>query len=174
MLGEAKLIGGGSPSGHSDSKFVLDWCISNLSGTATLFTDCAYRKSYSAVFTQCNIVTLRSKLATISIRQGQPIISGLPGPGCTIWPPNHKLVQVATVTAADGWSGPAPSSFSVTGTSNDPGDGQIAITGGPSQFLVQLGADKDQVCTLTATVSDLAGNVATAQATCIVPHDQRK
>jgi hypothetical protein len=32
---------------------------------------CAYRKSHSAVFTECNIVALRSKLATISIRQGQ-------------------------------------------------------------------------------------------------------
>ena len=60
------------------------------------------------------------------------------------------------------------------GPSNDPADGQIAITGGSSQFLVQLGADKDQVYTLAVTVSDLAGNVATAQATCIVPHDQRK
>jgi hypothetical protein len=31
---------------------------------------CAYRKSHSAVFTHCNIVALRSKLATISIRRG--------------------------------------------------------------------------------------------------------
>jgi hypothetical protein len=115
-----------------------------------------------------------SKTLTVRIDETPPVISGLPVRGCTIWPPNHKLVQVATVTALDGLSGPAPSSFSVAGTSNDPADGQIAITSGPSQFLVQLRADKDQVYTLTATVSDLAGNVANAQATCIVPHDQRK
>jgi hypothetical protein len=56
-----------------------------------------------------------SKTLTVRIDETPPVISGLPVQGCTIWPPNHKLVQVATVTAADGLSGPAPSSFSVTG-----------------------------------------------------------
>jgi probable HAF family extracellular repeat protein len=115
-----------------------------------------------------------AKTLTIRIDKTLPIISGLPAPGCTIWPPNHKLVQVATVTAADALSGLAPGSFKVTGTSNDPANGQIVITGGPSQFLVQLGADKDEVYTLTATASDLAGNTVTQQATCTVPHDQGK
>jgi hypothetical protein len=100
------------------------------------------------------------------------VISDLPAPGCTIWPPNHKLVQVATVTAADALSGLAQGSFTVTGTSSDPANGQIVITGSPSQFTVQLGADKDEVYTLTAKARDLAGNVATAQATCTVPNDQ--
>ena len=62
---------------------------------------------------------------------------------------NHKLVLVAIVTAADASSGLAPGSFKVTGTSNDPANGQIVITGGPNQFLVQLGADKGEVYTLT-------------------------
>jgi hypothetical protein len=75
-----------------------------------------------------------------------------------------KLVQIAAVTAADALSGLAPGSFSVTGTGNDPSNGQIAITGGPSRFLVQLGADKDEACTLTATASDLAGNTLTKSA----------
>jgi len=112
--------------------------------------------------------------AKVNIDKTPPVISGLPAPGCTIWPPNHKLVQVATVTAADTLSGLAPGSFKVTGTSNDPSNGQIVITGGPSQFLVQLGADKGEVYTLTATASDLAGNAITKQATCTVPHDQGK
>jgi hypothetical protein len=112
------------------------------------------------------------KTLTVRIDKTPPVISGLPAPGCTIWPPNHKLVQVATVTAMDALSGVAPGSFTVTGTSNDPANGQIVITGGPSQFLVQLGADKDEVYTLTATASDLAGNTITQQATCTVPHNQ--
>ena len=78
------------------------------------------------------------------------------------------------MTAADALSGLVSGSFNVTGTSNDPANGQIVITGGPSQFNVQLGADKDQVYTLTATASDLAGNTATKQATCSVPHDHGK
>ena len=103
-----------------------------------------------------------------------PAITGLPAPGCTIWPPNHKLVQIATLTASDALSGLAPGSFKVTGTSNDPDKGQIVISGSGNQFNVQLGADKDVVYTLTATASDLAGNTATATATCTVPHDQGK
>ena len=115
-----------------------------------------------------------AKTLTVRIDKTPPVISGLPAAGCTIWPPNHKLVQVATVTATDALSGLAPGSFRVTGTSNDPTNGQIVISGGPNQFIVQLGADKDQIYTLTAMASDLAGNTATATATCTVPHDQGK
>jgi hypothetical protein len=115
-----------------------------------------------------------AKTLTVRIDKTLPVMSGLPAPGCTIWPPNHNLFQVATVTATDALSGLAPGSFNVTGTSNDPANGQIVIAGGPSQFSIQLGADKDEVYTLTATASDLAGNVATMQATCTVPHDQGK
>ena len=115
-----------------------------------------------------------AKTLTVRIDKTPPMIFGLPAPGCTIWPPNHKLVQVATVTASDALSGLAPGSFKVIGTSSDLKNGEIVITGGPTQFLVQLGADKDEVYTLTATASDLAGNVATKQAICSVPHDQGK
>jgi hypothetical protein len=115
-----------------------------------------------------------AKTLTVRIDKTLPVISGLPAAGCTIWPPNHKLVQVATVTSVDALSGLVPGSFTVRGTSNDPANGQIVITGGPSQFTIQLGADKDQIYTLTATASDLAGNTITKQATCTVPHDQGK
>ena len=49
-----------------------------------------------------------------------PVISGMPAAGCSLWPPNHKLVQVAVVSAADPLSGVAPGSFEVMGTSNEP------------------------------------------------------
>jgi len=105
----------------------------------------------------------------------------MPASGCTLWPPNHKLVQVATVTAADALSGLAAGSFKLTGVSNepsDPDDPQIVITPNRSGgFIVQLQADRlgtgnGRVYTLTATAADLAGNPATATATCTVPHDQ--
>jgi hypothetical protein len=41
----------------------------------------------------------------------------------------------------------------------------------------QLRVERDgngRVYSLTATTADLAGNVATAMATCTVPHDQQK
>jgi hypothetical protein len=110
-----------------------------------------------------------------------PVISGLPPAGCTLWPPNHKLIQVATVAATDTDSGLAPGSFGVTGTSNEPSDPKnpdVVITpNGSGGFNVQLRADRlasgsGRIYTLTATAKDLNGNIASKQATCAVPHDQ--
>jgi hypothetical protein len=93
------------------------------------------------------------------------------------------MVQVATVTAADALSGLAPVSFKVTGTNNepiDPSDPAIVITSNASGgYVVLLQADRlgngtGRIYTLTATTNDLAGNIATATATCTVPHDQGK
>jgi hypothetical protein len=118
---------------------------------------------------------------TIKIDKTPPVISGLPAPGCSLWPPNGKMVQVATVTGADALSGLAPGSFQITGTSNEPPSApEISITpNGTGGYIVQLLADRlgtgsGRVYTLTATATDLAGNPATATATCTVPHDQGK
>ena len=106
------------------------------------------------------------------IDKAPPIISGMPAGGCTLFPPNHKLVQMASVAAKDAVSGLAPGSFTVIGTRNDATNGEIAITGGATGFNVQLRADKGVIYTLAATATDLAGNSAAAVVTCSVPHDQ--
>lgn len=108
--------------------------------------------------------------------------SGMPGEGCTLWPPNKKMVQVATIKAAAP-GGIAPGSFKVTGTSNEPQDAKqpdiaIAPVAGGG-FTVQLRADRlgtgtGRIYTITATAKDLAGNTATATSICRVPHDQGK
>ena len=116
--------------------------------------------------------------ATIKIDQTPPVISGMPA-ACTLWPPNNKMVQVATVTAMDALSGLA--SFKVTGTSSEPSDQNnpdIAITpNGPGAYIVLLRAARDgngsgRVYTISASASDVAGNSAIGTATCVVPHDQ--
>uniref|UniRef100_Q021B5 DUF7948 domain-containing protein n=1 Tax=Solibacter usitatus (strain Ellin6076) TaxID=234267 RepID=Q021B5_SOLUE len=119
---------------------------------------------------------------TIKIDKTLPAISGMPSTGCSLWPPNHKLVQVATVTAADALAGLAPGSFQVSVTSNepssDPGDPEIVITpNGSGGFTVQLQADRlgsgnGRIYTVKASVMDKAGNPAAATATCTVPHDK--
>lgn len=111
-----------------------------------------------------------------------PVISGMPGPGCSLWPPNGKLVQVATVTATDAVGGLLPGSFNVTGTSNEPSDDpsnpEIVITpNGSGGYIVQLqarrlGTGTGRVYALTATASNSVGVTTNATATCTVPHDQ--
>jgi hypothetical protein len=123
------------------------------------------------------------KSLVIKIDKTPPVISGMPVPGCSLWPPNHKLVEVAVVTAADSLSGLALGSFVLVGTSNeppqDPARPEIVIAPDSSgAFVLQLQADRlgagtGRVYTLTATAADLAGNVTTLTATCVVPHDQR-
>ena len=120
---------------------------------------------------------------TIKIDKMPPVISGMPGASCSLWPPNHKLVQVAVVTAADALSGVAAGSFRVTGSSSEassPGEQDVVITpNGSGGFVVQLRADRSgngpgRIYTLNATAMDLAGNIGTATATCEVPHDRGK
>jgi Phosphodiester glycosidase len=122
-----------------------------------------------------------SRSLTIKIDKRQPVISGMPT-NCTIWPPNHKLVQVGVVTAADALSGLAAGSLTVTGESNEPievNDPAIVVQpNGSGGFVVELQADRlgngaGRIYTLTATATDLAGNVAASTARCTVPRDLR-
>jgi len=110
-----------------------------------------------------------------------PMLSGLPSEGCTLGPPNHKLQRVGVVRASDAVSGIARGSFHVNATSNEPMDpGDVAVTEDENGGLVvdlraeRLGTSTSgRVYQLTATAQDLAGNVVTRSATCVVPHDDR-
>jgi len=136
---------------------------------------------YSATDVAGNIESSQS--LTVKIDKTRPVISGMPA-GCSLWPPNHKLVTVGTVTAADVLSGLIAGSLQVKGTSNEgsgnPQSPDIVVTpNGTGGFVVQLRAERsgsgnDRVYNLTATVSDLAGNIAAAAASCTVPHDKGK
>ncbi len=121
-----------------------------------------------------------TKSLTIKIDRSGPTISGMPV-NCTLWPPNKKMVQVATVSAKDNLAGLVKGSFKVTGVSNEPSDPKhpdIVISPNASgDFVIQLNADRSgngsgRIYTLTTTASDLADNTSTVNATCKVPHDQ--
>jgi hypothetical protein len=122
--------------------------------------------------------TETAKTLTVHVDRTAPTISGMPPPDCTLWPPNHKLVQVAIIQSTDTLSG--LTSLNVTGASNEPPNPQepdIVLTGrGLGPRVVQLRADRlgsgtGRVYTLTATATDLAGNSVTVTGTCAVPHD---
>ncbi len=108
-----------------------------------------------------------------------PVINGLPASGCSLWPPNHRMQQVAVVTAEDALSGVA--SLEVAATSSEPqvsAEPDVMVTpDGSGGYVVALRAERQgpgrgRVYTLTATAKDLADNVRTATATCLVPHDR--
>ena len=118
------------------------------------------------------------KTVTVNIDKTSPTISGLSS-NCLLWPPNHKMVQVATISASDAVSG--LSSFGVTGTSNQPaspGEKDVVIVGSGlearsvSLRAERLGTGNERIYTLTAIAQDVAGNNARVTATCVVPHDQ--
>ena len=103
------------------------------------------------------------------------MISGMPA-GCSIWPPNNKLVQVAALSTGDNRSGVAPGALSVGVTANEPlDDSDVVISGGVVQVrATRAGKGTGRVYTIASQVSDLGGNVTAATATCTVPHDQSK
>jgi hypothetical protein len=113
--------------------------------------------------------------------QDAPVISGMPAQ-CSVWPPNHKMVKVATVSASDPLSGLQPGSFVVTAAGGGPGSSDqdtSVVANGAGGFDVLLRAERsaheeNRTYTISATATDLVGNVAATTASCVVPHDQGK
>jgi hypothetical protein len=105
----------------------------------------------------------------ININKTPPTITGLPPADCSIWPPDKKMVRIASITTA----AIVRNSLSVKVTSNetvDPSD--IVVTGG----VVEVRADRngkgnDRIYTVTAQAVDLAGRSFSLSAACTVPHD---
>jgi hypothetical protein len=121
------------------------------------------------------------KSLEVRIDRSPPLLSGLPAAGCTLWPADHRLVDVASVSAQDALSGVARGSFQVTAQSNEAeyglGLGDIApdvVIGGG---VVRLRAERSdrgpgRLYVISAFARDVAGNESTGTATCFVPHDR--
>ena len=104
-----------------------------------------------------------------------------------IWPPNHKMVTVATgISAADFGGGAASISITVTSneTLNGTGDGNtevdwLVIDNGDGTFDVQVRAERNgdgsaRIYTIVVEATDGSGNVTTATGEVTVLHDQGK
>jgi hypothetical protein len=121
--------------------------------------------------------------ATVSIDKTPPVLAGMPDPGCLLWPPNGRRVEVASVTPYDALSGVAPGTLDVTATSSEAdtgsggahaGDIVIAAEGTVLLRAERIGAASSRTYTVTASVRDAAGNASTATGSCVVPHDRRR
>ncbi|GEM_PF-1761205 len=147
------------------------------SGSITVTAEGTTHVSYFAIDNAGNFEP--PKTLTLNIDKTPPSIAGMPAAGCALWPPNHKLVEVATVSAADSLSGMA--AFDVGSRSNEAAGnhGPVSVIAGAGlqPRTIQLRAERSgngsgRVYTISATASDIAGNVANASASCTVAHDQ--
>jgi len=139
----------------------------------TLSADGVNNVTWSAVDRAGNVEPAHALSASIDATA--PTITGLPV-DCTLWPPNHKMVDAATIAGSE--SGSGLSSFSVVASSSEAGTGDVAVSGtGLAPRRVSLRAERSgegtgRVYTVTATAADRAGNVTTASGTCSVPLSQ--
>jgi hypothetical protein len=113
--------------------------------------------------------------AIVNIDKTSPAVSITADPG-TLWPPNHKMVDVTiSGSATDNVSDIASTTFIVI---------DEYITNSPTlsgfNTTIQLeawreGSDKDgRIYTILVTAKDKANNEATSSTTVICPHDQGK
>ena len=179
-------------NGWYRSNVTVTWTVTDAESGIASSTGCSsttLSNDIAGVTLTCSAINgagLRGSVPlSIKIDKTAPPITGLPT-NCTLWPPDHTLVQVATVSSADALSGLA--AFNVSGTSNEPANSRedgdtapdVVITGsGLAPRVVQLRAERSgigtgRIYTITATASDQAGNIVSANATCKVPLTQSK
>ena len=113
-----------------------------------------------------------------------PTINSISADPDVLWPPNHKMVEVAVTVDAEDICDAAPVCIIVDVTSNapinDPGDGDTKpdweITGDLTVKLraEQAGSGTGRVYTIHVQGADVSGNTTTATVEVTVPHDQSK
>ena len=82
------------------------------------------------------------------------------------------MVQVADVVGADAFSGVAAVDVDVM--VDEPAAGDVEVVGGRVRVRAIRDDEGDgRDYTITARVTDVAGNATTESGTCVVPHDQR-
>jgi hypothetical protein len=113
---------------------------------------------------------------TINIDKTAPSIPALGASTAILWPPNHKMVNlVLGGSVADSGSGIASAVITVT---DEYGIYNMTVPGLGSVFQLEAwreGSDMDgRLYTITAVITDKAGNQSTGTTTVLVPHDMGK
>jgi hypothetical protein len=181
-----QIIGTMGNNGWYRSDVTVNWSVTDPESGITSSTGCgpanltADTAGLTLTCSAANGVGLSTSVPiTIKLDKTPPVISGMPALPCSLPPPNHPVLQVDNVDAADALSGLAPNSFSVKVTKNNPSSNvfppQISIiANGPGQFTVlnanRLASGTGPMFSLTATAMDTAGNSVIAAATCAASH----
>ena len=144
-------------------------------GTVNVSAEGITTLEYHAVDASGNAEPVRTLV--IRIDKTPPTMTCAPTPS-SIWPPNNRLVPVATTVAvADGLSGP-DGFVLVSASSDEPGSGDIqGFVAGTADTSGLVRAERDprgdgRVYTLVYEGADRAGNTASCAARIDVPHDR--
>jgi hypothetical protein len=99
----------------------------------------------------------------------------------SLWPPNHKMVEVTVAyELSDNCSGPVTSSLSIScnepvnggGDGNTSADWQVVDAHRVRLRAERSGTGRDRIYTVTITARDAAGNVSTTSVPVTVNHNQ--
>ena len=120
-------------------------------------------------------------------RHTPPTITSVTANPSTLWPPNHKMVNITINAEVKDVSG-LPVTLSATIASNEPqnglGDGETApdwtepvIDQQTGVIKLKLRAERSgsgngRIYTVTITATDASGNASTALVEILVPHDK--
>jgi hypothetical protein len=104
--------------------------------------------------------------------------SGMFAGDCSIWPPNHQLVDLGKIDATDSDSGLA--TLNVAVTSSDPSvdsSDYLATANQDGSWSLSVRAERsapnlERVYRIAIHATDRAGNAASTTKSCVVPRDQ--
>jgi hypothetical protein len=171
-LTAADNIGG---SGVKEIHYTVDGTetvVQGSSASQSIVGDGNHAVSYYAIDNAGNVET-PPHVMNINIDKTPPSAPSLSATPSILWPPNHKLVNVLIGgSITDGGSGIASAIITVT---DEYGIYNMTVPGFGSAIQLEswrAGTDMDgRLYTITAVITDKAGNQSTATTTVLVPHD---
>jgi hypothetical protein len=122
--------------------------------------------------------------ATVTVVDNTPpIVSGMSASPATLWPPNHKMVDLTvSYSVSDNCDPTSSISCDLTVSSNEPPDGtgdghmssdwQVIDAHHLRLRAERSGAGSGRIYTITITCADTSGNVSTTAVLVTVPHNQ--
>jgi hypothetical protein len=164
-------------SGVKEIHFTVDGMETVVPGSTAsrvITGDGTHTVTFYAIDNAGNVETAPQEMS-INIDQTAPEITSLGADTAILWPPNHKMVNVVLDgPAADSASGIASTVITVT---DEYGIYNMTIPGFRNAIPLEAwreGSDKDgRLYTITAVVTDNAGNQSTGTKTVLVPHDMQ-
>jgi hypothetical protein len=149
--------------------------VQGSSASVSIVGDGTHTVTWYAIDNAGNVETPSQEMS-FNIDTTSPSIPALGANSAILWPPNHKMVNVVIGgSVADGGSGIASTMITVT---DEYGTCNTTVQGFGRAVPLEAwreGTDRDgRLYTITAVITDKAGNRSTGMTTVLVPHNMKK